>query len=555
MPGFANLFYLGQPDPAQQLAALLAGRQPQGAPSQGPAPPAATPAPTGGAAAAGPNAAPAPGDGSAPNPSPGDPPPPGSQPQPQALTPPPAMAQSYQALANPPNIMSLMVQMQQRQEAMAGINAGFAQIAANYSPPSMRNAIMQNANAGGGDAGTMVNNIMSLYGAQNQMAAQQQLLSQAPDIAAKLNMPEGIVRAQIMAGRGDELIRSLEPTDMAKNYAWAHKTYADAHPGASPDEIEQGAQGLLMGMGGMGGGDAATRSWRAAKIQWDQNPSTKGTAYPWGVGADDNPTSFVAWQTGQKQQEAEQTAAQGEAAKLGPQYRDNLQGARDRVAGIIGLKGYDQNGDPILDPARQAQLKNLLGTDMAQKFVNSDPTKQGTWDQDLASWWGGLGPSDQALLTQIRDATDEKTLLGGLKTRAPKRGSSDASDIGVNLGGMRNVTQPIDDWMPGALKTIKSIDTATMNSFGAQGTPEQAEQYARTHGLPNEAPTLMDDSYLSGGTMYPKGKAAGAMPQPQIDAATAAIKSAADPEAERQKQIKLALIRNTDPTPLKNLRL
>ena len=543
MAGIADLLYLGQPDPARQLAAALSGQPQPGAPPPGAAPGAAPPQP--GAAAADPNAP-------APNPSPGQPAPPGSQPQPTVLQSSPDMSASYQTLANPPNLMSLYMQMQQRDRAMQGINSGLALIAANHSPPSMRQSIMQALTGGGEDAGQTVGNLMQLHSAMQQQGATQEMLTHADEYDAKLGLPPGTARAEILAGRGADLVRSMEPTDMAKNYAWAHTTYANAHPGATPQEIEEGAQGLLLGMGG---GDADTKSWRAAKVQWDQNPATKGTPYPWGTGPDDNPTRFRAWSGSQVEADKSLASDQAEASKLGPQYRDNLQGARNRVAEIIGLKGYDQNGDPILDPARQTQLKNLLGTDMAQKFVNSDPTKQGTWDQDLASWWGGLNASDRALLTQIRDATDEKTLLGGLKTRAPKRGQSDASDIGVGLGGMRNVTQPVDDWMPGALNTIKSIDRATMNSFGAQGTPEQAEDYAHAHGMPNEAPTLMDDNYVSGGSMYPKGKFTGTMTQPQVDAATAAIKAAADPEAERQKQIKLARIRNTDPTPLKNMRL
>ena len=194
MPGIGSLFFLGQPDPSQQLAALLAGRQPQpGARTARPWPcwPGPRwPWPRLPAAAA------TPGDGSGPNPSPGDPPPPGSQPQPQGLTSSPQMNASYAQLANPPSIMSLMVQAQQRQEAMAGINSAFAQIAANHSPPSMRAAIMQNANAGAGDAGSMFGNIMSLYQGQQQMAAQQALLAQSPQIAQKLNMDEGVVRAR-----------------------------------------------------------------------------------------------------------------------------------------------------------------------------------------------------------------------------------------------------------------------------------------------------------------------------------------------------------------------
>ena len=187
MAGIADLLYLGSPDPARQLALALQGQQPQGAPPQGAGPQSAPPPQ--GPAAADPNA-PAP-----PNPSPGDAPPPNSPPQAQALQSTPQMNASYQQLANPPSLMSLYLAMQQRQDAMHGFNSGLALIAANHSPPSMRQAIMQSLTGGGSDAGQTVNNLLGLYQGQQQMAAQQQLLSQAPQIAAKLGLDEGTVRA------------------------------------------------------------------------------------------------------------------------------------------------------------------------------------------------------------------------------------------------------------------------------------------------------------------------------------------------------------------------
>ena len=555
MPGLANLLYLGQPDPAQQLARMLSGQQQPG-PGQGAAPPGtAPPPPPDGAAAAGPGGAPA-APGAPQNLTPGAPPPPGSPPQPTVLQSTPDMASSYAQLANP-NILSLYVQMQERDQAMAGINNAFAQIAANHSMPAMRSAIMQNANAGGGDAGQMFGNIMSLYGQQQQMAANQQLLGEADAMDQKLGLPPGTSRAEILAGRGGDLVSHMEtqgaPPDAIRNYQWAVKLYLQQHPGATQDDIDQNVGTPQQYLIGAMGGDADTKSWRAAQFQWDQNPQTRGTPYPWGTGSDNNPTRFRAWSGAQVEADKAQAADQTDAAKLGPTYRANLQGARDRVANAIGLKGYDQNGDPILDPARQQQLGTLLGTDMAQKFVNADPTKGGAWDQDVATWWGSLKPEDQALLTQIRDATDPNTVLGALAKKAPRRGQSDVSDIGVGLGGMRNVTQPLGQWMPGALGTLKSLDTGIVNSFGAAGTPEQAEDYAQKHGMPVDALGQMDESYLQGGSMYPKGKIAATMTPQQLTAATAAIKAASDPEAERQKQIRLAMIRNTDPTPLKNM--
>src|SRR5580698_10215408 len=181
MAGFADLFYLGRPDPARQLAAMLSGQQqpgpPPGAPPAGAAPPPVDPnAPAPGAqpvAAAAPAGAP----GATQNPAPGD----AAQHAPtvpNVLKSTPDMSQSYQQLANPPNLMSLYLQMQQKQSAEDGINRGLALITANHSPPSMREAIMQSMTGGQSDTGQTVNNLLGLYQGQQQMAATQNLLGQ-----------------------------------------------------------------------------------------------------------------------------------------------------------------------------------------------------------------------------------------------------------------------------------------------------------------------------------------------------------------------------------------
>ena len=169
------------------------------------------------------------------------------------------MAQSYSQLANPPNLMNLYIQAQQRDQAMQGFNSGLALIAANHSPPSMRNAIMQSANAGAGDARRDGQQPDELDKTQNQMAAQQAMLGQADAIDQKNNWPSGTARAEILAGRGGDLIKAQEPTTEAKNYQWAHDTYAKNHPGASPEEIDAGAQSILLG--------AAAAALLAAKLR------------------------------------------------------------------------------------------------------------------------------------------------------------------------------------------------------------------------------------------------------------------------------------------------
>ena len=156
------------------------------------------------------------------------------------------MAQSYSQLANPPNLMNLYIQAQQRDQAMQGFNSGLALIAANHSPPSMRQSIMQAANAGAGDATGMVGNLMSLRNAQTQMAAQQAMLGQADAIDQKNNWPSGTARAEIRRAEAPISSRGMEPHRGEKLPVGAH-TYANAHPGATPAEIEEGAQGILSG--------------------------------------------------------------------------------------------------------------------------------------------------------------------------------------------------------------------------------------------------------------------------------------------------------------------
>jgi hypothetical protein len=146
--------------------------------------------------------------------------------QPQATQSTPDMAASYQQLANPPNLMQLYLQLDARDRAEAGINRGLGLIAANYAGnPQSARMIMEAAGAGQQDAGSTVQNLMSLYGQQQAMAGQQALLAQSAQIAQKLGMPEAVVRAQILAGHGDQLVTSMEPTTTERDIEAKHRLY------------------------------------------------------------------------------------------------------------------------------------------------------------------------------------------------------------------------------------------------------------------------------------------------------------------------------------------
>src|SRR5580698_282007 len=276
MAGFADLFYLGRPDPARQLAAMLSGQQQPGPPPAGAAPPPADPnAPAPGAqpvAAAAPAGAP----GATQNPAPGD----AAQHAPtvpNVLKSTPDMSQSYQQLANPPNLMSLYLQMQQKQSAEDGINRGLALITANHSPPSMREAIMQSMTGGQSDTGQTVNNLLGLYQGQQQMAATQNLRGQAPAIAAKLNLPESVVRDLIIQGKGPDLVGKMEPTDQQRNIAAEHDAFIKS--GGSEEDWKNNYLPMII-TGGIPGATGDMRSMAIARTQWNADQANQGRPMP-----------------------------------------------------------------------------------------------------------------------------------------------------------------------------------------------------------------------------------------------------------------------------------
>ena len=195
------------------------------------------------------------------------------------------MAQSYQQLANPPSLMNLYLQMQQRQQAEAGFNSGLALIAANHSPPSMRQSIMQALTGNQGDAAGTVNNLMSLYQTQQQMGATQDMLSHASDYDTKLNLPPGTSRDMILAGRGSELVGQLMPTTETRDNQAKHDMFIKSAvaQGQDPQAAEQQWQSTYLPLiitGGIPGmtGDALSRTH--ALIRWKNDPANQGKDPP-----------------------------------------------------------------------------------------------------------------------------------------------------------------------------------------------------------------------------------------------------------------------------------
>jgi hypothetical protein len=175
MPGIADLFYLGQPNPTMQLASALnptANPLTAGAPGGGP--------PSQGAGA--------------PAPSPGGPPQP---PQPQAYQSPPDLSQAYSQLADPNSLMKLYVQLSQRQQAQEGINRGIGMMLAGLAKPQDRGLMLQGSmGLSGPPVGEQMNDLLRMYQFQYQQQQQAALMRAVPDIAKQFGMtPDEVMAA------------------------------------------------------------------------------------------------------------------------------------------------------------------------------------------------------------------------------------------------------------------------------------------------------------------------------------------------------------------------
>jgi hypothetical protein len=450
MAGLADLLYLGQPDPARQLAMALAGRQ-QPQPGPGPAGPApvgpgpAGPGPGPAPNAPAPNAQPVNADPNAPppNPAPGAPPPPGSPPQPQALQSTPDMSASYSTLANPPNLMNLYLQMQQRQSASDQINRGLALIAANHSAPSMREAIMQSMTGGGQDAGSTVNNLMSLYQGQQQMAANQQLLGQAPDIAAKLGLPLAVVQSRIMAGKGDELVQAMEPTPKTRDIQAEHDMFIKN--GGSEEDWKTNYLPMII-TGGLPGMTGDMKSMAFARTQWNNDPTNKGRPMPSYL---TDPTKWAL-------------------------YNKDLTDAKSGFNGMNQALG--SYIDDLGDVASSPELKNVAGKPFTGALASAVP---GTDAYNLLTKMQGLAGTSKAIAAR-----------GG-----PKGVGQNLAILGANTEDLTNLG--ITDYGESVVAPrMRNALTAQANAYGAAG---------RLADMPGYLKPYLDTMYQPGGDLDPGG--------------------------------------------------
>jgi hypothetical protein len=354
------------------------------------------------------------------------------------------MSASYQTLANPPNLMNLYMQLQQRDRAMQGINSGLALIAANHSPPSMREAIMQSMTGGGQDAGQQVGNLMQLYQSQQQMNAQRDLLGQAPAIATKLGLPESVVRDMIIQGKGPDLVSKMEPTDQQRNIQAQH----DAFIKGGGDEADWQKNYLPMIItGGIPGMTPDMKSMSVARTQWQNDPANAGKPMP-GYLTDAGKWGF---------------------------YTKNLDTARGSFNGMNQALGefIDHAGDIANDP----ELANITGSP-ANAF-KANHAISGTAAYDLASKMKQLGADAKAMSSR-----------GG-----PKGVDQNLATLGANPEGFTDfgVSHYGEDQIAPKIRTAL---VAQANAYGAAG---------RLSEMPHYLDQYLDPMYQRGGDLDPGG--------------------------------------------------
>jgi hypothetical protein len=370
------------------------------------------------------------------------------------------MSQSYSQLANPPNLMSLYLQLDARNRASDQITRGLGLMAASFTRnPQMQRMIMEDANAPSGvNAGDTLNNLMSLYQGQQQMQARQQELASSAEIATKLGVPESYVRAEILAGRGQDLLHGMEMPDTARTYNWFKNQYAQEHQNdTGPDGKPLGADGAGkafeaqyppgLAMGGIGGmNDPTTRSMTLARVAWENNPANRGKQEP------DYFSDPDKWRVHTQNLTEAQGQFPGLNAKLGSYIND------------LGDIAADKNLGSVVGGGIAAQI----GKGIYKAVPGSDT---------------------YALGNKINGMMGRSKEFG--QAKAP--GQIDLSGISVNPDDFQKTGLSEDDYQTDVIAPrIRAALTGQANMFGASGQLDKMPGYLRPY---------LDAAYQAGGVL------------------------------------------------------
>jgi hypothetical protein len=223
-----------------------------------------------------------------------------------------------------------------------------------------------------------------------------------------------------MAGRGPDLVKSMEPTTEAKNYQWAHDTYAKNHPGASPEEIDAGAQSILLGAGGGGAAGSEMASMNIARSHWLADPANQGKPPPGYM------TDMTKWKIYSQDLNDARTQFGGVNDSLGKFVGDMSEVANnpnlDKITGSTG--GILTGAFEGLAPGEVNNLKTqMTGLQNEAKDMASRGGPKGV-NQNLKTL--GSSPEDftNAKLTNYRDTVIAPRMRQALTAQANANGAA-----------------------------------------------------------------------------------------------------------------------------------
>ena len=397
-----------------------------------------------------------------------------------------------QSTQTPESYGSLLMDLQQQNEAAAGFNKSLAVGLSAFSQPRDREMVSKMFDPAVPPAdpfkmGESIMNSMSMQQGQDRSNQIARLVNgpQGPDIASKLNMSVEALRAGLVTDPGlpAKIAQALgTPTDQMRNLTQIDQYISGVQqrdPGKTPAVLTMIKNAMLAGMAGPAAeaaiGDAVSYKNRTGKDA------------PWVVNGAIDQGAYKQFQANQAQKESDR----GDASKVladnqntSEELRSNLEQLRD----MPGLKTI------LADPVKRAAASKALNPAVdlpslvAQNVLTNDEA------------------AAVATLRKIGGASSETAMrsMAGTGTRVTQQEVGPLKDA---ISSTMNLNQDYDTYVHNAINPfVTKIKKTIANAYGATGN--------LNHMDPEYEPWL-HPIYRKGGELFKEGSGAENIPDLQ----------------------------------------
>jgi hypothetical protein len=269
------------------------------------------------------------------------------------------------------------------------------------------------------------------------------MLSQADGIDQRLHLPPGTARAEILAGRGPDLVKAMEPTEQQRNIQAEHDQFIKG--GGSEEDWQKNYLPMII-TGGLPGMTGDMKSMALARTQWGADPANAGRPMP---GYLTDPTKWSL-------------------------YNKDLGDAKGQFGGMNQALGSYIND--LSSVSNDPELKNVAGHPFSGNVASAFP---GTDAQNLYTKMQGLAGTSKAIAAR-----------GG-----PKGVGQNLAILGANSEDFTNLG--IKDYRNDVIapRMVNAL-TAQANAYGAAG---------RLADMPGYLKDYLDPMYQKGGDLDPGG--------------------------------------------------